>query len=83
LVIVMAVASALIANLGLSTLISVSIPVLVTLYPLVLVLTLLSYLRPRLHDAPRVFAWTLGLTLLVSLLDGFEASGIDSLMAIS
>ncbi|MGS0466473.1 branched-chain amino acid transport system II carrier protein [Cobetia marina] len=83
LVIVMAVASALIANLGLSTLISVSIPVLVTLYPLVLVLTLLSYLRPRLDDAPRVFAWSLGLTLLVSLLDGFEASGIDSLMAIS
>ncbi|WP_355660242.1 branched-chain amino acid transport system II carrier protein [Halomonas salifodinae] len=69
----------LVANQGLDTLIQVSIPVLVALYPPAIVLILLSLIRPWLADAPRVFGWALGLTLAASLLDGLVISDLPGL----
>ncbi len=78
-VIALGVISAVIANQGLTALIQVSVPVLVALYPLAIVLIALSFLR-RFMRAPRpVFCWAMGLTLLVSLLDGLSATGIAAL----
>lgn len=74
LVIAMGAFAILVANQGLETLIRVSIPVLVTLYPPAIVLILLSLIRPWLGDAPRVFTWALSLTLVASLLDGLVAT---------
>ncbi|GAA0562331.1 branched-chain amino acid transport system II carrier protein [Halomonas salifodinae] len=79
LVIAMGAFATLVANQGLETLIRVSIPVLVTLYPPAIVLILLSLIRPWLGDAPRVFAWALSLTLAASLLDGLVATELAGL----
>ncbi|WP_458525502.1 branched-chain amino acid transport system II carrier protein [Onishia taeanensis] len=79
-VIIMGAFSALVANQGLDSLIQVSVPVLVALYPPAIALIALSMLRRRLADAPRVFSWTLGLTFAASLLDGLAASGLEVLV---
>ncbi|WP_202884364.1 branched-chain amino acid transport system II carrier protein [Halomonas sp. YLGW01] len=80
-VIIMGAFSALVANQGLDSLIRVSVPVLVALYPPAIALIALSMLRRRLADAPRVFSCTLGLTFAASLLDGLAASGVEALVA--
>ncbi len=61
--------SFLIANVGLSAIISLSLPVLMFLYPLTITLILLS-LFGRFFDYDRaVFGWTTGMALLAALYD--------------
>lgn len=75
-VVTLGIVSAVIANQGLTALIQISVPVLVALYPLAIVLIALSFLRGFMRAPRPVFCWTMGLTLLVSLLDGLAATGI-------
>ncbi|WP_217629297.1 branched-chain amino acid transport system II carrier protein [Onishia taeanensis] len=79
-VIIMGAFAALVANQGLDSLIRISVPVLVALYPPAIALIALSMLRRQLADAPRVFSCTMGLTFAASLLDGLAASGIEALV---
>ena len=67
--ILFSVVSFLFANLGLSAIISCSLPVLMFLYPLAIVLILLA-LTSRLfgHDKV-VYRWTIGLTLVAAVYD--------------
>ena len=76
-VVVFGVFSLLVANQGLTQLISVSIPVLVGLYPLAIVLVALS-LADRLWLSPaRVFVPVMLVTLLFGLCDGLAAAGLN------
>jgi branched-chain amino acid:cation transporter, LIVCS family len=62
--------SGLVANLGLSEILKVSVPVLGLLYPVAIVLIILGLLHNRLpfHNRP-VYAMTIGLVGLFSLID--------------
>lgn len=74
-VVVFAAFSLLVANLGLAQLISVSVPVLVGLYPLAIVLVALN-LADRLWRKPsRVFVPTMAITLLFGVVDALTAAG--------
>ncbi|NGZ77258.1 branched-chain amino acid transport system II carrier protein [Saccharibacillus alkalitolerans] len=72
----LSVFSALVANIGLSGLIKVSVPVLMVLYPMVIALVILTFLHPLFKGRASVYQGTMLLTFLVSLFDGFKAAGI-------
>ncbi|MDX5373083.1 MAG: branched-chain amino acid transport system II carrier protein [Pseudomonadaceae bacterium] len=72
--------SLLVANQGLTQLISVSVPVLVGLYPLAIVLVALSLLGGFWCSARRVFVPVMGVTLVFGLVDAFNAAGLKSLV---
>lgn len=63
--------SFLFANLGLNSIITYSLPVLMFLYPLAIVLILLALFGKFFGHDRRVYAWTIGFTLLPAVYDGF------------
>lgn len=67
--------SLLVANQGLTQLISISIPVLVGLYPLAIVLVALSLLDSLWLSSRRVFIPVMTVTLVFGLVDGLAAAG--------
>lgn len=69
--------STVIANMGLNQLISFSIPVLVALYPIVIVLILLVMIEPLFSGKRQVYGCSLFLTSLISIVDGLKAAGIE------
>ena len=77
-VIVFALFSLLVANQGLTQLISVSVPVLVGLYPLAIVLVALSLLDRFWLSSSRVFVPVMALTLVFGVVDGLAAAGLGS-----
>ena len=58
-----------IANFGLETIIQLSLPVLMFLYPLAIVLIILSLLNPVIKKQKTVYQWTIGLTVFAALFD--------------
>ncbi len=66
----------LVANQGLDQLIKVSAPVLVGLYPLAIVLVLLSFAKPLWRNPRLVFRVTMAVTLVFGIMDGLTASGL-------
>ncbi|KEF39239.1 branched-chain amino acid uptake carrier [Schinkia azotoformans MEV2011] len=68
--------STVIANFGLSTLISISVPVLVALYPLAICLLVLTFLHPLFKGKKAVYQVSMLLTGIVSVFDGLNAAGI-------
>ena len=77
-VIALAVFSLLVANQGLTQLISVSVPVLVGLYPLAIVLVGLSLASSLWCEPRRVFIPVMAVTLLFGVFDGLAAAGLKS-----
>lgn len=77
LVFILSVFSAIIANIGLTQLISFSVPVLVAIYPLVIVLILLTFLDPLFHGRSEVYGCSLLLTGVISIADGLKAANIS------
>lgn len=75
--IVLSVFSALVANLGLTQLINVSLPVLMTMYPIAIVLMFLTFLHSTFNGRSEVYQGSLILTFIVSLFDGLNAGGIN------
>lgn len=73
-VIILGVLGVVVALQGLSTLIQVSVPVLSALYPLAIVVIVLSLVRPFLPHPGRMFNAALLLTLPAGLLDGLAAA---------
>ncbi len=61
--------SFIIANFGLNKIIQLSIPVLMFLYPLAIVLIILSLLFPVLNKAEEVYKWTTALTIFAAFFD--------------
>lgn len=62
-----------IANFGLETIIQLSLPVLMFLYPLAIVLIILSLLNPIIKKQKTVYQWTIGLTVFAALFDFINA----------
>lgn len=61
------------ANFGLANIITFSIPVLMFLYPLAIVLMLLTFLSPLFHHSQIVYVGTITVTFLISIFDGLTA----------
>lgn len=74
-VISFALFSLLVANQGLTQLISVSVPVLVGLYPLAIVLVALSLADGLWRSPSRVMVPVMAVTLVFGLVDGMAAAG--------
>ncbi|MGL5498391.1 MAG: branched-chain amino acid transport system II carrier protein, partial [Aeromonas sobria] len=67
---------ALVANVGLSQLISLSIPVLVAIYPVAIALVLVTFLKGWFAHPRRVFRGVLAVAFLFGCLDGLGAAGM-------
>ena len=72
-VIFFSVFTAIIANFGLSNIITYSVPVLMLLYPLAIVLILLTFLSPLFNHARIVYVTVIFVTFLISAVDGLKA----------
>lgn len=67
------IAGCAIANVGLTSIIKLSIPVLMFLYPLAIVLVLLAFLSPLFNHRPIVYQITIGVTFIISIVEGLKA----------
>lgn len=72
-VIIFSVFTCVIANFGLSNIITYSVPVLMLLYPLAIVLILLAFLSPLFYHARFVYVAVMICTFLISIIDGLKA----------
>ena len=72
---ILSIFSMLIANVGLSTLISVSLPVLTFIYPLAITLILLSFLHNYFNGYSSVYVGGMFATGLISLLESIMNAG--------
>ncbi len=71
------VISAIVANVGLSQLIALSVPVLHALYPVAIALVVLTFLRRFMPNPVFVYRAVLVVSLLFSLLDAAKSCGLD------
>lgn len=62
----------IIANFGLTNIITYSVPVLMLLYPLAIVLMILAFLSPLFNHSRIVYISTISITFLISILDGWK-----------
>lgn len=69
--------SFLASNVGLTELIRISVPFLVALYPIFIVLVLVSLFDSQLGSCREVYRWSIGLTLPFSILDGLQAADVQ------
>ncbi len=76
-VIVLSSFSMIVANIGLTQLISVSIPILIMIYPLAIVLILLSFIHNGFNGYRSVYLGALIPTFFISLIDGLKAAGLN------
>ncbi|WP_105634749.1 branched-chain amino acid transporter carrier protein BrnQ [Cronobacter dublinensis] len=80
LVFILGLFSMVVSNLGLSQLIQFSIPVLTAIYPPCIALVVLSFTRSWWHNASRVIAPAMAVSLLFGLIDGVKASAISGIL---
>lgn len=71
--------SLLLANQGLNQVISLSIPVLLILYPIAMTVIVLLLLDPLLHPSRMVYRATVGTAVVVSLLSQFVPKVVEAL----
>ncbi|HLS08647.1 branched-chain amino acid transport system II carrier protein [Lentibacillus sp.] len=69
--------SYLIANQGLNTIVSVSVPVLTFIYPIAIVLIILTFLNKWFDGSQAVYRGGILLTVVVALYDGITAFGFE------
>ena len=69
--------SALVSNIGLTQLIAFSLPVLLIIYPLAIVLMLMSFIDKSFGRKPIVYILALLATAFVSIFDGLLVAGIN------
>lgn len=77
LVIINCVICATVANVGLSQLISISVPVLYTVYPLAVAIVAVTLLQERFPNPQLAVRFVLLIAFMFGLLDGMKASGLD------
>ena len=68
---------ALVTNVGLSQLISLSIPVLFAVYPVAIALVALTLLQDKLANKGLSYKFVLSVALLFGVLDGLKVMGLD------
>ncbi|KJJ41075.1 branched-chain amino acid transporter [Bacillus subtilis] len=74
--VILTVFSTLVANIGLTQLIKVSMPVLMTMYPIAISLILLTFLHSVFKGKAEVYQGSLLFTFIISLFDGLNEAGI-------
>ncbi|WP_250657582.1 branched-chain amino acid transport system II carrier protein [Alkalimarinus coralli] len=67
----------LVANIGLSQLIAISIPILMAIYPVAMALVLLTLISGKLRNPRLTYCVTLSVALLFGILDGLSAAGVE------
>ena len=77
--VIFAVVSCAIANFGLTTLINISVPGLISVYPMFIVLVMTSFFRDFFINQRFVIAPVCALALLFGINDGIEAAGLNIL----
>lgn len=75
--IIFAVFSFAVSNFGLSDLISISLPVLVAIYPIAIVLMIFALFGNLFNHAPSVYGVALIFTGVVALYDGIKQAGFE------
>jgi len=70
---ILCVISFVIANIGLTNIITFSVPVLMFLYPLAIVLILLALVGPLFNHKQVVYMSTIIFTIIISFFDGYNA----------
>lgn len=82
LAVVFTVFSFIIANFGLTNIITYSIPVLMFLYPLTIVIIILTFVSPLFNHSKIVYAGTIAVTFILAIFDGltalFGSLGLDN-----
>ncbi|MFD9628218.1 branched-chain amino acid transport system II carrier protein [Peribacillus muralis] len=68
--------SAIVANIGLTQLIAISVPVMTAIYPLAIVLIFLTFFHSLFKGKPEVYQGSLLLTFIVSMFDGLSGAGV-------
>ncbi|AVR00641.1 branched-chain amino acid transport system II carrier protein [Oceanobacillus iheyensis] len=76
LVLIVTMVSYIIANQGLNTILSFSVPVLVFIYPIAIVLIILTFLNQMFHGSPYVYRFAILFTAFISLYDGLKEFGV-------
>ncbi|MFD1006894.1 branched-chain amino acid transport system II carrier protein [Oceanisphaera ostreae] len=76
-VVINALACMLVANVGLDTLITVSVPVLVAFYPVAVALVLATYLRPLMRSPIFSYRLIMAVALAFGIMDGLHAVGLS------
>lgn len=76
LVVVFSLFSMVVANVGLTQLIQLSLPVLTMIYPIAIVLILLSFINKWFGGSSSVYVYALTATGFVSFFDGLKAANI-------
>ncbi|PKH98959.1 branched-chain amino acid transport system II carrier protein, partial [Shewanella sp. 11B5] len=66
-----------VANVGLSQLISISIPVLMTIYPVAIALVLVTFLTERFARPAFSHRVVLSVALFFGIFDGLQTAGMD------
>ncbi|MCM3144698.1 branched-chain amino acid transport system II carrier protein [Brevibacillus sp. MER 51] len=79
--VILSVFSTLVANIGLTQLIKVSVPILMTMYPIAISLLFMTFLHKAFKGRPEVYQGSLLLTFLISLFDGLKAAGLENSFA--
>lgn len=69
--------SCIVANIGLAKIIQFSTPILLTIYPLTIVLIALTFLNPLFHGRQIVYVSTVAFTGVISIVDGIHGFGIS------
>lgn len=69
--------SALIGNFGLTQLINISLPVLMMIYPLAIVLMIMSFFDHLFNRQPIVYILALSFTAIISIFDGLKLTSIN------
>lgn len=77
-VIFFSVVCATVANVGLSQLITISIPVLMTIYPVAIALVLVTFLTNKFARPEFSHRLVLSVALFFGIFDGLKAAGIDT-----
>lgn len=75
--VILSIVSALLANVGLAELIQFSVPVLTAIYPLAIVLMILTFAHPFIKGMKPVYWFSLALTFLISIVEGLSASSLN------
>jgi len=73
---ILTVFSAAVANVGLTQLISISVPVLMAIYPLAIVLMLLAFLHKAVKGYRAVYVGAVIATAAISVVDGLKLLGL-------
>lgn len=76
-VIINGAACALVANVGLAQLISLSVPALFALYPVAVALVALTFVRSKLPNSRLAYRSVLLVSLLFALIDAAKVAGLD------